>query len=547
MLRYSPLKTAGVVLLAVCALLFAWPNLWSKETRDRVTRAIPSFVPAWFVPHKAMPLGLDLQGGAHLLFELDSQSIVRQSAEQLRNDVREIFRREGVALGGGIALQQRGVSFRVPDAAARARVMPKLRELIQPAVNPLLGTTGTGAYNLTEGADGAIQIAITDVGVNERIGNAVGRSIEVIRRRIDPDGVTEPNIQRQGFDRVLVQVPGVTDSEEVKRRVGSTAELEFRFVAEPGVSSGETEVVAYPEGGAGQTITVERSVIVKGDDLIDAQAAPDSQRGGWQINFRFNIKGARAFGDATTRGLYRRLAIVLVDKKPGGVVDKRVVSAPTVQSPITGGAGQITGNFSAENANTLAIQLRSGALPVALTVVEERVVGPGLGQDSIDAGVKASIVAAILVCVYMLVSYGLFGVIANVALLIHVMLIIALMSLIGATLTLPGIAGIVLTIGTAVDANVLIYERIREEARAGRSMISAIDAGFNRAFATIMDSNSTMAIAALILLFMGTGPVKGFAVVFILGILTSVVTAVTMTRMMIALWFRWARPKAMPF
>ncbi|MBN9064537.1 MAG: protein-export membrane protein SecD [Rhizobiales bacterium 65-9] len=546
MFRTSPLKTAGVILLALASILFALPNLWTKETRDAIQRNVPAAL-LFFVPHKAMPLGLDLQGGAHLLFELDSQTIIRQQAEQLRNDVREIFRREGVALGGGIALQPRGVSFRVPDAAARARVMPRLRELIQPAGNPLLGAGGAPSYVLTEGDNGAIQIGITDAGVNERIGSMVGRSIEVIRRRIDPTGVTEPNIQRQGFDRVLVQVPGVSNAQEIIDLVGQTAELEFRFVAEPGVSSGETEVVPYPEGGPGATITVERNVIVKGDDLIDASASPDAQRGGWQINFKFNIKGARAFGDATTKGLYRRLAILLIDKKPGGVVEKRVVSAPTVQSPITGGQGQITGNFTAEQANNLAIQLRSGALPVALTVVEQRVVGPGLGQDSIDAGRKASYVAAVLVCLFMLASYGVFGIIANVALLVHVMLIIALMSLIGATLTLPGIAGIVLTIGTAVDANVLIYERIREEARLGRTIPSAIDAGFNRAFATIMDSNSTMAIAALILMIMGTGPVKGFAVVFILGILTTVVTAVTMTRMMIALWYRWARPKAMPF
>ncbi|WP_342362909.1 protein translocase subunit SecD [Terrarubrum flagellatum] len=544
MFRTSPLKTAGVILLALGAILFAWPNLWSKETRDAVQKRIPAALQI-FVPHKAMPLGLDLQGGAHLLFELDSQSIIRQAAEQLRNDVRELFRREGVALGGGITLQGRGVSFRVPDAAARARIMPRLRELIQP--NALIATAAQAPYTLTEGDGGAIQIAITDAGVNERIGNAVSRSIEVIRKRIDPSGVTEPNIQRQGFDRVLVQVPGVTNAQEIIDLVGQTAELEFRFVAEPGANPADTEVVSYPEGGQGATITIEKNVIVKGDDLTDAQAAPDSQRGGWLLNFRFNIKGARAFGEATTKGLYRRLAIVLKDKKPGGVEEKRVISAPTVQSPITGGQGQITGNFDAKQANDLAVQLRSGALPVALTVVEQRVVGPGLGQDSIDAGKTASYVAAILVCVFMLISYGVFGVIANVALLIHVLMIIALMSLIGATLTLPGIAGIVLTIGTAVDANVLIYERIREEAKLGRTIPSAIDAGFNRAFATIMDSNSTMAIAALILMIMGTGPVKGFAVVFVLGILTTVVTAVTMTRMMIALWYQWMRPKTMPF
>ncbi|MGL5735098.1 MAG: protein translocase subunit SecD, partial [Beijerinckiaceae bacterium] len=301
------------------------------------------------------------------------------------------------------------------------------------------------------------------------------------------------------------------------------------------------------EGGEGATIQVEKQVIVKGERLTSASAAPNTQSGGWQINFAFDVTGARAFGDATTKGLYRRLAIVLKDKKPGGVEEKTVISAPTVQSPITGGSGQITGSFTAQDANNLAIQLRSGALPVALTPVEERTIGPGLGQDSIEAGKRASIVAAVLVAGFMLASYGLFGIFANIALFIHIMMIFAIMSLVGATLTLPGIAGIVLTIGTAVDANVLIYERIREEVRLGRSIISALEAGFNRAMATITDSNITSFIAAVLLYLFGSGPVRGFAVTLIFGIITTVVTAVTMTRMMIALWYKWAKPTKLPF
>jgi preprotein translocase subunit SecD len=256
------------------------------------------------------------------------------------------------------------------------------------------------------------------------------------------------------------------------------------------------------------------------------------------VNFRFNIRGAQRFGQATTENLGRQLAIVL---------DNEVISAPTIQSPITGGSGQISGSFTVEQVNNLAVLLRSGALPAKLTIVEERTVGPGLGRDSIEAGKMATYVAAIFVIAFMFATYGVFGLIANIALIVHVGLIFGLMSVLEATLTLPGIAGIVLTIGTAVDSNVLIYERIREEVRAGRSIVSGIQAGFDRAFATIVDSNSTMAIAAVILFFLGSGPVRGFAVVFILGILTTVLTAVTLTRMMIALWYHWMRPKVLPF
>ena len=292
------------------------------------------------------------------------------------------------------------------------------------------------------------------------------------------------------------------------------------------------------QDAGGATLPIEKRVIVQGEDLIDAQPAFDSRNNEPIVNFKFNIRGAQKFGQATSESVGRSLAIVL---------DNKVISAPRIQSPITGGQGQISGNFSVESANNLSILLRAGALPAPLTIVEERTVGPGLGQDSINAGKIASYVAAALVVVFMFVTYGLFGLFANIALVIHVVMIFALMSLIGTTLTLPGIAGIVLTIGTAVDSNVLIYERIREEARQGRSIVSALDAGFTRAFATIIDSNVTMFIAAAILFFLGSGPVRGFAVTMIFGILTTVITAVTMTRMMIALWYRTQRPTVLPF
>jgi preprotein translocase subunit SecD len=303
--------------------------------------------------------------------------------------------------------------------------------------------------------------------------------------------------------------------------------------------TGATDVDMLPSrDSGGQRVPVERRVIVEGGDLTDAQPAFDSRTQEPIVNFRFNLRGAQRFGQATTEAVGRPLAIVL---------DNEVISAPRILQPITGGSGQISGRFTVQQANDLSVLLRAGALPAKLTIVEERTVGPGLGRDSIEAGKIATLVATLFVVAFMFATYGLFGFFANIALLVHVGLIFGLMSALQATLTLPGIAGIVLTIGTAVDSNVLIYERIREEVHAGRSIVSAIQAGFDRAFATIIDSNSTMAIAALILFFLGSGPVRGFAVVFILGILTTVITAVTMTRMMIAVWYHWARPKALPF
>ena len=364
---------------------------------------------------------------------------------------------------------------------------------------------------------------------------AVDQSIEVIRRRIDAVGTLEPNIQRQGADRVLVQAPGVQDPARIKELIGRTAKLEFRMLAEPGATDVD-QLVSKDDND--QRIPVERRVIVEGKDLTDASPSFDQQNGQPIVNFRFTVAGGQRFGQATSQNIGRRLAIVL---------DNEVISAPTIQSAITQGAGQISGHFTVESASNLAILLKSGALPAKLTTVEERTVGPGLGRDSIESGKNATYVAAALVIAYMFVSYGLFGLFASIALIVHVGLILGLMSVLQATLTLPGIAGIVLTIGTAVDSNVLIYERIREEFKAGRSIVQAIQAGFERAFATIIDSNSTMAIAAVILFFLGSGPVKGFAVVFILGILTTVITAVTLTRVIIALWYHQARPKALPF
>lgn len=536
MFRYSRAKIAAVLLLVVGAFYYAAPSLMSPETRSAIIKSAPSFIPEWLLPVKAIVLGLDLQGGSHVLLEVDSAAVLKTQVNTLRDDMRRILREEKISLAGGLAVQARGVSVRVTDAAEREKIEPKLRALATPT-GTMMGVTSPSLIEFNSDPAGLLTLTITDAGMNEKVRKAIDQAIEVLRRRIDALGTTEPNIQRQGIDRILVQVPGLQDPKRLKEILGTTAQLEFRMVADQGVDSAEIEQLPSSER-PGEILSIERRVIVQGEDLIDAQPSFDSRSGEPIVNFKFNIRGAQRFGQVTTESVGRLLAIVL---------DKKVISAPRIQQPITGGQGQISGQFTVEAANNLAILLRAGALPAPLTIVEERTVGPGLGQDSINAGKIASYVAALLVIIFMFATYGLFGFFANIALVVHVILIFAMMSLIGTTLTLPGIAGIILTIGTAVDSNVLIYERIREEYRQGRTMIASLDAGFTRAFATIIDSNVTMFIAAAILFFLGSGPVRGFAVTMIFGIVTTVVTAVTMTRMMIALWYRIAKPTKLPF
>jgi preprotein translocase subunit SecD len=328
-----------------------------------------------------------------------------------------------------------------------------------------------------------------------------------------------------------VQVPGLQDPQRLKDILGQTAKLEFRMLADSAV--GDVDQLPSRDSG-GQRVPVERRVIVSGEDLTDAQPGFDQRTNEPIVSFRFNLRGAQRFGQATTENVGRPLAIVL---------DQEVISAPRIIQPITGGSGQISGRFTVEQANNLSILLRAGALPAKLTIVEERTVGPGLGADSIRAGAIASVISFAFVILFMVLAYGFFGVIATVALVVNVVLIFALLSALGATLTLPGIAGIVLTVGMSVDANVLIYERVREEQRVGRSAASALDAGFSRALTTIIDANLTTLIAAVVLFFLGTGPVKGFAVTLSLGIITTIFTAYTLTRLMVATWFKVSRPK----
>ena len=534
MLRFSKSKIFGTLAVILVGLSLAIPSFFAPDQRKAFFASLPSWVPHWVIPSRAIVLGLDLQGGSQLLLEVDQNELAGSMVKGLRDDVRRILQQEGVRAEGGIQTLRRGVQVRIPDAAARAKALPKLRELSQPIQS--LATAGTGTIDIAEQPDGAIQLTFTDAGITERTRRAVTQGIEVIRRRLDVTGTLEPSIQQQGADRILVQVPGEQNPERLEKLLGSTAKLEFRMIADS--ATGDVDLLPSKDEKNGTKVPVERRVMADGSELTDAQPAFDQQTNEPMVSFKFNLRGAQRFGQATSENVGRRMAIVL---------DNVVQSAPVIRSAITGGSGQITGNFTVEQANDLAVLLRAGALPAKFTVVERRVVGPGLGRDSIEAGKLATLVAAALVVSFMFATYGTFGFFANIALIVHVGLILGLMSILEATMTLPGIAGIVLTIGTAVDSNVLIYERMREESHAGRSLVSALQAGFDRAFATIIDSNSTMAIAALILFFMGSGPVKGFAVVFILGILTTVITAVTLTRMMIAVWYHYTRPKALPF
>jgi preprotein translocase subunit SecD len=528
MLRLANWKVASILALIVCAALSIVPSFLP----DATVAALEARLPSW-LPIRPIVLGLDLQGGAHLLMEVDTPSVIKSQVESLRDDVRGKLREGKISISGGIAMQPRGVVVRIADAAERARALGLIQSLNQNVGGALTGASGH-TIDAVDTGEGAIQATLTEAAINDKIHRAVTQSIEVLNRRLNASGTKETNVQQQGLDRVLIEVPGLQDTTELKKLVGTTAKLEFRLVADAGEAPGDFETLPQQQGGE---LPVEKRVMVAGEDLVDAQPGFDSRTGEPDVSFRFNLRGGQRFGQVTSDNVGRPFAIVL---------DNTVISAPRILGPITGGSGQITGNFTVEQANNLAILLRAGALPAKLTTVEERTVGPGLGQDSIDAGKRAALVGGALVAVYMLTTYGVFGIFADLALAVHILFIFASMALLGATLTLPGIAGIVFTIGMAVDSNVLIYERIREEAHMGRSVISALDAGFRRAFATIVDSNVTMFVAAVILYLFGSGAVRGFAVSLGLGILTSVITAVTMTRMMIALWYRRGRPTVLP-
>ncbi len=529
MLVIARWKVTLIILTIIVGIILLVPNFFSRES-------VVSW-PGW-VPKSQIVLGLDLQGGAYLLYEVDRADYVEKRLRTLVSEVRKAML-ENPRIGyTGLGVQGDGVQLRIRDTAQIDEAKKRLETLRNPLVSSLLGTSSVNEFDLVVSADGVARLNYSQEGLSQRVRGIVQQSIEVISRRINELGTTEPSIQRQGEDRILVEAPGLGDPQRLKAIVGQTALLTFHLVREtvqdsqaPTPTPG-TIIVPSAEH-AGTSFILDDTPLMTGEDLVDAQASFDQRTSQPVVNFRLSTSGARKFADVTQANVGRQFAIVLDDK---------VISAPVIREPILGGSGQISGSFTVQTANDLAILLRAGSLPAKLTIVEERSVGPGLGADSIAAGEIASIIGAIAVFLFMLAVYGFFGLLANIAVIVNVMLIFAILTALGATLTLPGIAGIVLTIGTAVDSNVLIYERIREEAMQGRSAVAAIDLGFKRALGTIVDANITTLIAALALLLLGSGPIRGFAVTYAIGIATTIFTAFTFTRLLIATWYHQRRP-----
>ncbi|MBO22022.1 MAG: protein translocase subunit SecD [Rhodospirillaceae bacterium] len=528
MVNYPRWAIVMTVVVALLGVIYAAPNFFPQPEVVGEEMVEES---SGLLPSKRMNLGLDLQGGSSLLLSVGVETAILETLEAVESSVRRELRKRGARIGySGLRVEGRAIAFTLRNPADAEAARGRLT-------------------NIEDGFDLEIDDAVnfrlemTEEAMAARRQSAVEQSIEIVRRRVDETGVAEPVIQQQGRDRILVQLPGIRDPERIKRLLGQTAKLAFHMVDES-VSIPEAEngnlpagsiLLFGPEEEGRIPYVVRRTVEVGGDRLVDAQ--PTFQDGQPIVSFRFDTAGGRRFGELTAENVGRRLAIVL---------DRQVVSAPRIQTAIVGGSGIITGRFTVQEVNDLALVLRAGALPAPLTVLEERTVGPGLGADSIQAGKTASVIGLAAVVVFIIISYGLFGLMAAIALLFNLSLIVALLSVLQATLTLPGIAGIVLTIGMAVDANVLILERIKEEVRNGRTPISAIDSGYRRALTTIIDSNLTTLIAAILLFQFGTGPIKGFAVTLSIGIITSMFTALMVTRLFVVVWLRRRRPQTLP-
>lgn len=513
-----------VLIVAICAIgvLYSLPNLMGKETVQWLQAHTPSFF-----PNQSVNLGLDLRGGSHLLLEVETDVVIDEQMQSIVDQTRIALRAEKPRIGySDLGLSDGAVRFNLTDPDQQDRARKALRE-----VNSDLDITIEGDK---------VFLRLSEEKIAERKRFAMEQSIEIVRRRIDETGTREPSIQRQGDNRILVQLPGFDDPERIKNLLGQTAKLTFRFVDETADPSAlrappGTEILPSAEAGDNRNYVVQKRIMVSGDTLVDAQ--PSFQDGMPVVSFRFDSVGGRRFGDATRTNVGRLFAIVLDDK---------VISAPVIREPILGGTGVISGNFSVQSAQDLALLLRAGALPAPIKVLEERTVGPGLGADSISAGATASLIGLALVTVFFVFAYGLFGLFANLSLIFNIALIFGVLSILQATLTLPGIAGLVLTIGMAFDANVLVFERMREEKRLGRSVIASIDSGFNNALPAIIDANLTTLIASLLLFIYGSGPVKGFAVTLSIGVLTSIFSALMITRLIILVWMKTTKPKSIP-
>ena len=552
MLQFAFWKRALIICLCLAGLIAALPNAFYLrverhndavaviESNQATTPEILADLQGWpsWLPSALVNLGLDLRGGAHLLVEVRLDDVYAERIDGMWPEVRDVLRDERNDVG--TIRRQSSPPDELHVRISRPEGIDRAVSAMEDLARPIVGLVGIGASDIEVRSEGDVVIvSLTDeerAATDER---TMQQSLEIVRRRVDEVGTREPVIQRQGSDRIIIQVPGIGSAEELKELLGTTARLTFHpyvGVTADGAARPGADNVIYPSlDNENQFYILEKASVISGEDLVDAQ--PDFDENGIPaVSFRLNPSGARRFGDYTAANVGSPFAIVL---------DEEVVSAPTIRQHIPGGSGIITGNFTPEESTRLAVLLRAGALPAEMTVLEERTVGPDLGQDSIDAGKIACAIAFLAVLAFMAASYGLFGIFANIALLVNLFLIFGLLSVVGATLTLPGIAGIVLTIGMAVDANVLIFERIREEVRTARGPSRAIEQGYRKAISAILDANVTTLIAAVILFAMGAGPVRGFSVTLGLGILTSLFTAIYLTRLLIVVWFTWRRPKSL--
>ena len=550
MLQFSLTKKILIWVVVVLGFLFAMPNGFYNRVESvndarmqlengNDTPEIISQASNWpsFLPSALVNLGLDLRGGAHLLARVRVDQVYEARMDAYWPEVRNALRKERASIGTIRRIDGENYDLRV--RISEPSQINHAVEVVSALARPVTTLSGAGSRDIV--VTSIEDTIIIELSEDEKIATdtrTMDQSLEIIRRRVDEAGTREPTIQRQGTDRVLIQVPGIGSAEELKSIIGKTAKLTFHKVIQRTSNSEERvknrQILLPAQDEEGVFYVLEKTPVINGDHLTDAQPAFD-QNNRPAVSFRLNTTGARIFGQYTAENIGTPFAIVL---------DQEVVSAPTIQSHISGGSGIITGQFGVEETTLLSIQLRAGALPAELEYLQESTVGPDLGQDSIDAGTLACIVAFIAVLVFMSLSYGLFGIFANVALIINVALIFAVLSVISGTLTLPGIAGIVLTVGMAVDANVLVFERIREELKKAKNPRKAIELGYERAFSAIIDANITTLIAAVILLVFGSGPVKGFAITLGIGIVTSVFTAIWVTRLLISIWIERKRPKS---
>jgi len=518
MIYFSRLKIALIAGVCLLGALLCLPNFLPQ--------------PAPWMPWPRVQLGLDLRGGSYLLLEVDMAAVVKERLESLADGARTTLRPARLTnQSPAVQLAQNRVLIRIGNPSQVEDAARLLREAAR--------TGGTPEYDVAT-EPGAVVMSLSPVMLRDRAERAIAQSIEIVRRRIDQTGVLDPVITKQGENRIVVQLPGVEDPNRIKELIGRTARMTFRLLDETANLAGPPPpgVDFLPmDKQPNVREPVRRRVEVDGASLTSATAEQDQQNGGWKIFFTFDSVGTRKFADVSSANIGRRFAVVLDDK---------VISAPVIRSAILAGKGEISGNFSPKEARDLATVLTAGALPAPLAVVEERSVGPELGADSILRGAIALGAGLVLVMIYMAVFYGLFGWFANAALLVNLLLQIALLSLLGATLTLPGMAGILLTLGVAVDANILINERIREEVQAGRTPMAALETGFRRAYGTIIDSNATAFLAHVMLFVFGSGPVRGFAVTITVGIVTTMFTATVVARLLMVRWFVARRPALLP-